>query len=69
VEHITRAWVSTMNKAQQIDYAQHAHRLLLLITRRDKLPPGSDLIAALDIEMRRDGAEEPAIFRTIQLVP
>jgi len=40
-----------MNDAQQIDYAYHADRLLLLIARRDKLPPGSDLIPALDVEM------------------
>jgi hypothetical protein len=40
-----------MNEAQQIDYAYHADRLLLLIARRDKLPLGSDLIPALDIEM------------------
>jgi hypothetical protein len=40
-----------MNKGQKIDYAYHADRLLLLIARRDKLPPGSDLIPALDIEM------------------
>jgi hypothetical protein len=40
-----------MNKGQKIDYAYHADRLLLLIARRDKLPPGSDLIRALDVEM------------------
>jgi hypothetical protein len=40
-----------MNEAQQIDYAYHADRLHLLIARRDKLPPGSDLIRALDVEM------------------
>jgi hypothetical protein len=40
-----------MNESQEIDYAYHADRLLLLITRRDKLPAGSDSIPALDIEM------------------
>jgi hypothetical protein len=40
-----------MNEAQQTDYAYHADRLLLLIARRDKLPPDSDLIRALDVEM------------------
>jgi len=40
-----------MNEAQQIDYAYHADRLLLLIARRDKLPAGSDQISALDAEM------------------
>jgi hypothetical protein len=40
-----------MNEAQQIDYAYHVDRLLLLIARRDKLPPGSDLIRVLDVEM------------------
>jgi hypothetical protein len=40
-----------MNEAQENDYAYHADRLLLLIARRDKLPSGSDLIPALDIEM------------------
>jgi hypothetical protein len=40
-----------MNEAQQIDYAYHADRLLLLIARRDKLPAGSDQISALDAEL------------------
>jgi hypothetical protein len=40
-----------MKKAQEIDYAYHADRLLLLIARRDKLPADSDQIPALDIEM------------------
>jgi hypothetical protein len=40
-----------MNEAQENDYAYHADRLHLLIARRDKLPPGSDLIPAMDIEM------------------
>jgi hypothetical protein len=40
-----------MNEAQKIDYAYYAERLPLLIARRQKLSPGSDLIPALDIEM------------------
>jgi hypothetical protein len=40
-----------MNEAQENDYAYHADRLLRLTARRDELPPGSDLIPALDIEM------------------
>jgi hypothetical protein len=40
-----------MNEAQEIDYAYHADRLRRLIGRRDKLPPDSDLIPALDFEM------------------
>lgn len=40
-----------MNKAQQIDYAYHAERLLLLIARRGKLPAGSDQISVLDAEL------------------
>jgi hypothetical protein len=40
-----------MKKAQEIDYAHHADRLLLLIVRRDKLPADSDQIPALDIEI------------------
>jgi hypothetical protein len=40
-----------MNEAQQIDYAYHAERLLLLIARRGKLPAGSDQISALDAEI------------------
>jgi hypothetical protein len=40
-----------MNEAKENDYAYHVDRLLRLIARRDELPPGSDLIPALDIEM------------------
>jgi hypothetical protein len=40
-----------MNEAQKIDYAYYADRLHLLIARRDRLSPGSDLIPALDVEM------------------
>jgi hypothetical protein len=40
-----------MNKAQEIDYAYHADRLLLLIARRGKLPADSDQIPALDMEI------------------
>jgi hypothetical protein len=40
-----------MNEAQEIDYAYHADRLLLLIARRGKLPAGSEQIPALDAEM------------------
>jgi hypothetical protein len=40
-----------MKKAQEIDYAYHADRLLLLIGRRSKLPADSDQIPALDIEI------------------
>jgi len=40
-----------MNEAQEIDYAYYADRVLRLIARRGKLPPGSDLIPAMDIEM------------------
>jgi hypothetical protein len=40
-----------MNEAQEIDYAYHADRLLLLIARRGKLPSGSDQIPALDAEL------------------
>jgi hypothetical protein len=40
-----------MNEAQEIDYAYHADRLLLLIARRGKLPAGSERIPALDAEM------------------
>jgi hypothetical protein len=40
-----------MNEAQEIDYAYHADRLLLLVARRAKLPAGSDEIHALDAEL------------------
>jgi hypothetical protein len=40
-----------MDEAQEIDYAYHADRLLLLIARRSKLPAGSDQIPALDKEL------------------
>jgi hypothetical protein len=40
-----------MNEDQEIDYAYHADRLLLLIARRGKLPAGSDQIPALDAEL------------------
>jgi hypothetical protein len=40
-----------MNEAQEIDYAYHADRLLLLIARRSRLPAGSDQIPALDSEL------------------
>jgi hypothetical protein len=40
-----------MTKAQEIDYAYHEERLLLLIARRSKLPAGSDQIPALDAEL------------------
>jgi hypothetical protein len=40
-----------MNQAQEIDYAYHSDRLLLLIARRDKLPVGSDQIPALNVEI------------------
>jgi hypothetical protein len=40
-----------MNKAQEIDYAYHADRLLLLIARKVKLPADADQIPALDIEI------------------
>jgi hypothetical protein len=40
-----------MNKAQAIDYAYHADRLLLLTIRKAKLPADSDQIPALDIEI------------------
>jgi hypothetical protein len=40
-----------MNEAQEIDYAYHADRLLLLIARKGKLPAGSDQIPALDAEL------------------
>jgi hypothetical protein len=40
-----------MNKPQEIDYAYHADRLHLLITRRGELPADSDQIPALDIEI------------------
>jgi len=40
-----------MNEAQEIDYAYHSDRLLLLIARRGKLPPDSDQIPALDAEL------------------
>jgi hypothetical protein len=43
--------VSTLNEAQEIDYAYHANRLLLLIARRGKLPAGSDQIPAVDAEL------------------
>jgi hypothetical protein len=43
--------VSTVTKAQEIDHAYHADRLLLLIARRGKLPAGSDQIPALDAEL------------------
>ena len=40
-----------MNKAQEIDYAYHAERLLLLIARKEKLLANSDQVRALDIEI------------------
>jgi hypothetical protein len=40
-----------MNKVQEIDYAYHSDRLLLLIARRSKLPAGSDQVPALDAEL------------------
>jgi hypothetical protein len=40
-----------MNEAQEIDYAYHADRLLLLLARRNKLPAASDQIPALDAEL------------------
>jgi len=40
-----------MNEAQETDYAYHADRLRLLIAQRDKLPPDSDLIPALNVEI------------------
>jgi hypothetical protein len=40
-----------MNKAQEVDYAYHADRLLLLIARKANLPADSNQIPALDIEI------------------
>jgi hypothetical protein len=40
-----------MNKAQEIDYAYHADRLLLLVARRDNLSADSDEIPALNVEI------------------
>jgi hypothetical protein len=40
-----------MKEAQEIDYAYHVDRLLLLIARRGKLQQGSDEIPALDAEL------------------
>jgi hypothetical protein len=38
-----------MNEAQEIDYAYHADRLLLLIARRDKLALDAELISIEDL--------------------
>jgi hypothetical protein len=38
-----------MTKAQEIDYAYHADRLLLLIARRDKLALDAELISIEDL--------------------
>ena len=40
-----------MNPVQEADYAYHADRLSLLIARRGKLPPDSDQIPTLDVEL------------------
>jgi hypothetical protein len=40
-----------MNPVQEADYAYHVDRLSLLIARRGKLPPDSDQIPALDVEL------------------
>jgi hypothetical protein len=40
-----------MKEAQEIDYAYHVDRLLLLIARRGKLPAGSDQIPVEDAEL------------------
>ena len=40
-----------MNEAQEIDYAYHANRLLLLVAQRDELPEGSDQLPTLDAEL------------------
>jgi hypothetical protein len=38
-------------EAQEINYAYHEDRLLLLIARKSKLPACSDQIASLDAEL------------------
>jgi hypothetical protein len=40
-----------MNPVQEADYAYHVDRLSLLIARRGKLPPDSDQIPTLDVEL------------------